>query len=116
MPQCLKCGAELPVDDEGHATQRNVLIENGVLRGYLQDKLSSSLLGSESIGQRLRRAGGYLAIIGKKGPTFTFDDSVTGDPAMGGISRPAHQCRPRPAPGLGERRPAVGLGRRPLHR
>jgi Type I phosphodiesterase / nucleotide pyrophosphatase len=44
---------------------------------------NGALLGSESIGQQLRRAGGYLAIIGKKGPTFTFDDSVTGDPAMG---------------------------------
>src|SRR6266481_8779013 len=41
------------------------------------------MLGSESIGQQLRRAGGYLAIVGKQGPTFTFDDSVTGDPAMG---------------------------------
>src|SRR5581483_3354737 len=34
----------LNVDDEGHPTQRNVLIENGVLRGYLQDKLSSALM------------------------------------------------------------------------
>ena len=42
-----------------------------------------ALLGSESLGQQVRRAGGYLAIMGKKGPTFTFDDSVTGDPAMG---------------------------------
>jgi len=44
---------------------------------------NGALVGSESIGQRLRRTGGYQAIIGKKGPTFTFDDSVTGDPAMG---------------------------------
>ncbi len=36
----------LNVDDEGHPTQRNVLIENGVLRGYLQDKLSSTLMGT----------------------------------------------------------------------
>ena len=35
----------LNVDDEGQPTQRNVLIENGILRGYLQDKLSSRLLG-----------------------------------------------------------------------
>ena len=44
---------------------------------------NGALLGSESLGQQVRRAGGYLAIVGKKGPTFTFDDSVTGDPAMG---------------------------------
>ncbi|MBM3957407.1 MAG: metalloprotease TldD [Gemmatimonadetes bacterium] len=34
----------LNVDDEGIPTQRNVLIENGVLRAYLQDKLSSRLM------------------------------------------------------------------------
>lgn len=33
----------LNVDDEGTPTQQNVLIENGILRGYLQDKLSSRL-------------------------------------------------------------------------
>jgi hypothetical protein len=44
---------------------------------------NGALLGSESLGQQVRRAGGYLAIIGKKGPTFTFDDSLTGDPAIG---------------------------------
>ncbi len=41
------------MDDEGHPTQRNVLIENGILRGYLQDKLSSTLLtGSTGSGRR----------------------------------------------------------------
>ncbi len=45
---------------------------------------NGALLGSESLGQRVRRAGGYLAVVGKKGPTFMFDDSVTGDPAPGG--------------------------------
>ncbi|MBO0726353.1 MAG: metalloprotease TldD [Blastocatellia bacterium] len=33
----------LNIDDEGNSTSRTVLIENGVLRGYLQDKLSSRL-------------------------------------------------------------------------
>ncbi len=45
---------------------------------------NGALLGSESLGQQVRRAGGYLAVLGKKGPTFMFDDSVTGDPAPGG--------------------------------
>src|ERR1022692_620208 len=46
----------LNVDDEGHPTQRNVLIENGVLRGYLQDKLSSTLLRTESTGSGRRES------------------------------------------------------------
>jgi TldD protein len=50
----------LNVDDEGHPTQRNVLIENGVLRGYLQDKLSSSLLHSESTGSGRRESYAHI--------------------------------------------------------
>src|SRR5688572_12394983 len=50
----------LNVDDEGQATQKNVLIEKGVLRGYLQDKLSSRLLGGASTGSGRRE--GYSHI------------------------------------------------------
>ncbi len=46
----------LNVDDEGNATKQNVLIENGVLRGYLQDKLSSRLMGAESTGSGRRES------------------------------------------------------------
>ena len=44
------------VDDEGHPTQRNVLIENGILRGYLQDKLSSRITGAPATGSGRRES------------------------------------------------------------
>jgi len=44
----------LNVDDEGVPTQENVLIENGVLRGYLADKLSGRLLNAASTGSGRR--------------------------------------------------------------
>src|SRR5216110_2389837 len=34
----------LNVDDEGHATQETVLIEKGILKGYISDKLSARLM------------------------------------------------------------------------
>jgi len=46
----------LNVDDEGMPTQKNVLIENGVLRGYLQDKLSSRLTRNNSTGSGRRES------------------------------------------------------------
>jgi len=46
----------LNVDDEGVPTQNNVLIENGVLRGYLQDQLSARLMKSASTGSGRRES------------------------------------------------------------
>ena len=46
----------LNVDDEGVPTQQNVLIEKGVLRGYLFDKLSSRLLRSGTTGNGRRES------------------------------------------------------------
>ena len=48
------------VDDEGRATQRNVLIEKGVLRGYLQDKLSSTLMHSQPTGSGRRESYAHI--------------------------------------------------------
>ena len=44
------------VDDEGHISQKNVLIENGILRGYLQDQLSSRLMGNTPTGNGRRES------------------------------------------------------------
>jgi TldD protein len=44
----------LNVDDEGTPTRENVLIEKGILRGYLTDKLSAKLMGTASTGSGRR--------------------------------------------------------------
>lgn len=46
----------LSVDDEGTATQNTVLVENGVLRGYMQDKLNARLMGVETTGNGRRES------------------------------------------------------------
>lgn len=46
------------IDDEGHPTQKNVLIENGVLKGYLCDRLGGRKLNMPSTGSGRRQ--GYM--------------------------------------------------------
>ncbi len=49
----------LTIDDEGHKTQRNLLIENGILKGYLVDKLNGRRMGMESTGSGRRESYKY---------------------------------------------------------
>lgn len=46
----------LNIDDEGTPTRRNVLIENGVLKGYLIDKLNGRRMGMASTGSGRRQS------------------------------------------------------------
>ncbi len=46
----------LNVDDEGLPTQRNVLIENGILKGYLQDRLNARLMKMAPTGNGRRES------------------------------------------------------------
>src|SRR6266567_2734320 len=46
----------LNVDDEGQPTQSTVLIEKGVLKGYLSDKLSAKLMGISDTGNGRRES------------------------------------------------------------
>src|SRR5256714_10930357 len=50
----------LNVDDEGNTTQHNVLIENGVLRGYLQDSLNARLMGTPPTGNGRRESYAHI--------------------------------------------------------
>ncbi len=46
----------LAVDDEGTPGQNTVLIENGILRAYMQDKLNARLMGVEATGNGRRES------------------------------------------------------------
>ncbi len=48
------------IDDEGTAGQYNVLIENGILKGYLQDKLNARLMGVAPTGNGRRESYAHL--------------------------------------------------------
>jgi len=50
----------LSVDDEGTPGQYNVLVENGVLKGYMQDKLNARLMGVEPTGNGRRESYAHM--------------------------------------------------------
>ncbi len=50
----------LNVDDEGTPTQRTVLIENGILCGYLQDRLNARLMGMKPTGSGRRESYAHI--------------------------------------------------------
>lgn len=50
----------LNIDDEGNPTQHNVLIEDGILTGYMQDQLNAGLMGMPITGNGRRESYAYL--------------------------------------------------------
>jgi TldD protein len=46
----------LSIDDEGTPTQCNTLIEDGILKGYIQDRLNARLMGVEPTGNGRRES------------------------------------------------------------
>jgi TldD protein len=46
----------LNVDDEGNPSQRNVLIEDGILKGYIQDSMNARLMGVKPTGNGRRES------------------------------------------------------------
>jgi TldD protein len=64
----------LNVDDEGNATQRNVLIEDGILKGYLQDTLNARLMKVPVTGNGRRESFAHLPM-----PRMTNTCMLAGD-------------------------------------
>lgn len=68
----------LNIDDEGNRTQRNVLIENGKLVGFMQDRLNSRLMKSPTTGNG-RRTGYEYAPIPRMTNTFMDNGNYSFD-------------------------------------
>lgn len=49
----------LTIDDEGNKTRRNILIEDGILKGYMIDKLNGRRMGMEVTGSSRRQSYKY---------------------------------------------------------
>ena len=52
----------LNVDDEGNPTQRTVLIEDGILTGYMQDMMNARLMGMQPTGNARRESYAHLTM------------------------------------------------------
>ena len=52
----------LNIDDEGTPTQCTMLIENGVLRGYMQDRLNARLMGVQPTGNGRRESFAHMTL------------------------------------------------------
>ncbi len=76
----------LNIDDEGTPTQCNVLIEKGILKAYLQDKLNARLMGVAPTGNGRRESFAHLPMPRM---TNTFMLSGTRDPQeiIGSVQR-----------------------------
>jgi len=72
----------LNIDDEGNPTGRTVLIEKGILRGYLQDYLSSQLTATTPTGNGRRESYRHLPL-----PRMTNTYMISGESVPADIIR-----------------------------
>jgi len=68
----------LTIDDEGTATSRTVLIEDGILVGYMQDRLNARLMGVKPTGNGRRQSYSYAPMPRM---TNTYMPNGNADPA-----------------------------------
>ncbi len=64
----------LNIDDEGNPTQRTVLIEDGILKGYMQDSLNARLMGVAPTGNGRRESFAHMPL-----PRMTNTTMLAGD-------------------------------------
>ena len=72
----------LNIDDEGNPTQRTVLIEDGILKCYMQDALNARLMGVRPTGNGRRESFAHLPL-----PRMTNTTMLAGDKSVDEIIR-----------------------------
>jgi TldD protein len=76
----------LNVDDEGNPSQRNVLIEDGVLKGYLQDSMNARLMGVAPTGNGRRES--YASVpMPRMTNTYMLNGDKTKEEIIAGLKR-----------------------------
>jgi TldD protein len=76
----------LNIDDEGNPTSQTVLIEKGILRGYLQDKLSSRLTGARITGNGRRESYRHMPMP-RMTNTFMLNGESTSEEIIRSVKR-----------------------------
>lgn len=76
----------LNIDDEGTPTGYTVLIENGVLKGYMQDKLNARLMGQKPTGNGRRESYSHVTMPRMTNTYMLPGESEPGD-IIGSISK-----------------------------
>jgi len=74
----------LNVDDEGTPTSRTVLIEKGILRGYLQDRLNARLMKTEPTGNGRRESFAHVPMP-RMTNTFMLPGESTPEEIIGSV-------------------------------
>jgi TldD protein len=76
----------LNIDDEGNATQKNVLIEDGILKGYLQDSMNARLMKVAPTGNGRRES--YAAVpMPRMTNTYMLGGKRSAEEIVAGLKR-----------------------------
>jgi TldD protein len=76
----------IAIDDEGTPGQHKVLVENGILRGYMQDRLNAGLMGATSTGSG-RRQSFRVPPLPRMCNTYMPDGTSTYDEIVGSVKK-----------------------------
>ncbi|MBL8643460.1 MAG: metalloprotease TldD [Rhodospirillaceae bacterium] len=76
----------LTIDDEGTPTTRNVLIEDGILRGYLQDRMNARLMKMKPTGSGRRQSHAHH-VMPRMTNTFMLAGDKTKDEIIGSVKK-----------------------------